>query len=86
MNMELFRIINNLASKNAILDKIMNFFSKDVPYIFIDIIVIVFILEITKRNCSYRKASVNSFAITAIDLLLSFVIGGNILCGQTVCS
>ena len=76
MNMELFRTINNLANKSAILDKIMIFFSKDVPYIFMITIAMVFILGITKKNCSHRKASINAFVITVINLFLSFIIGG----------
>ena len=76
MNMELFRIINNLANKNTILDKIMIFFSKDVPYIFMAVIAIVFILGITKKNFDYRKVAVNTFVITVINLVLSFIIGG----------
>ncbi len=76
MNMELFRLINNLANKNNALDKIMIFFSKDVPYIFMAIIAIVFILGITKKNSGYRKVAVNTFVITVINLILSFIIGG----------
>lgn len=75
MNMELFRIINNLANKNTILDKIMIFFSTDVPYIFMAIIAIVFIVGLTQKNCSCRKAAVNTFVITVINLILSFIIG-----------
>jgi Membrane-associated phospholipid phosphatase len=76
MNMELFRLINNLANKNTVLDKIMIFFSKDVPYIFMAVIAIVFILGITKKNCDYRKVVFNTFVITVINLILSFIIGG----------
>ena len=76
MNMELFRLINNLANKNAILDGIMIFFSKYVPYIFMAVIAIVFILGITKKNFDYRKVAVNTFVITVINLVLSFIIGG----------
>ncbi|WP_315066161.1 phosphatase PAP2 family protein [uncultured Clostridium sp.] len=75
MNIEFFRIINNLANKNAVLDKIMIFFSTDVPYIFMAIIAIVFIIGVTKKNCSCRKAAVNTFVITVINLILSFIIG-----------
>ena len=75
MNMELFRLINNLANKNTVLDKIMIFFSKDVPYIFMAVIAIVFILGVVKKNEEYRKASVNAFVITVINLILSFIIG-----------
>lgn len=76
MNMELFRLINNLAYKNTVLDKIMIFFSKDVPYIFMLVIAIVFILGITKKNCDYRKVAFSTFVITVINLILSFIIGG----------
>lgn len=76
MNIELFRTINNLANRSAILDKIMIFFSKDMPYIFMAIIAIIFILGVIKKNCDYRKVAVNTFVITAINLILSFIIGG----------
>ncbi|AYD41348.1 phosphatase PAP2 family protein [Clostridium fermenticellae] len=75
MNMEFFRLINNLANKNIVLDKIMIFFSKDVPYIFMGIVALVFIWGIIKRNDNYRKASVNTFIVTVINLMLSFIIG-----------
>lgn len=55
MNMEFFRLINNLANKNSVLDKIMIFFSKDIPYIFMAIVAIVFILGITKRIVIIEK-------------------------------
>lgn len=46
MNIEIFRLINNLVNKNSVLDKIMIFFLKDVLYIFIVVFVIVFILGV----------------------------------------
>ncbi|KEI95406.1 phosphatase [Clostridium botulinum A2B7 92] len=76
MNMEFFRLINNLANKSSVLDKIMIFFSKDIPYIFMAIVAIVFILGITKKNCDYRKVAVNTFIIAVINLTISFIIGG----------
>lgn len=76
MNMEFFRLINNLANKSSVLDKIMIFFSKDITYIFMAIVAIVFILGITKKNCDYRKVAVNTFIIAVINLTISFIIGG----------
>ncbi|MDR3598788.1 phosphatase PAP2 family protein [Clostridium sp.] len=76
MNMEFFRLINNLAGQNSVLDKIMVFFSKDVPYIFMAVIAIVFILGVAQKNADYRKIAVSTFVFTAINLLLSFIIGG----------
>lgn len=75
MNMELFRLINNLANKNIVLNKIMIFFSKDVPYIFMGIVALVFILGIIKGNDNYRKASVSTIIITVINLISSFILG-----------
>ncbi|APQ97626.1 PAP2 superfamily protein [Clostridium botulinum] len=76
MNMEIFQLINNLANKNSVLDRTMIFISKDIPYIFMAIVAIVFILGITKKNCDYRKVAVNTFIITVINLTISFIIGG----------
>ncbi len=75
MNMEFFRLINNLANKNAALDSIMIFFSKDVPYIFMAVTALVFILGVIKNNEEYRKASVNTFVLTVINLFIAFIAG-----------
>ncbi len=53
----------------------MIFFTKDVPYIFMAVIAIIFILGIIKKNSDCRKAAVNIFIITVINLVLSFIIG-----------
>lgn len=74
--MELFRLINNLANKNIALDWMMVFFSKYVPYLFMTVIVVLFIMGIVKKNSDYRKVAVNTFVITVINLILSFIIGG----------
>ncbi len=75
MNMEFFRLINDLANKNVVFDKIMIFISKDVHYIFMAITALVFILGVIKKNEEYRKISVSTCIIAAINLILSFVIG-----------
>lgn len=75
MNMELFRIINNFANKNMILDKVMIFFSKDVSYMFMAVTAIVFILGIIKKNSNTRKAVFSTFVITVINLFLNFIMG-----------
>lgn len=75
MNMEFFRLINDLANKNAVFDKMMIFISKDVHYIFMAITALVFILGAIKKNEEYRKISVSTCIIAAINLTLSFAIG-----------
>lgn len=76
MNMELFRLVNNLANKNVILDKTMIFFSKDVPYVFMAITLILFITGITRKNFEYRKIAFSTIIVTIINLILNAIIGG----------
>ena len=76
INTKIFRLINNLAHRNVILDEIMIFFSKYVPYIFMGLIALVFILGVIKKHEEYRKISVNTFIITVINLVLCSIIGG----------
>ncbi|OOM09393.1 undecaprenyl-diphosphatase [Clostridium saccharobutylicum] len=76
MNIEIFRLINNLANKNSVLDKIMIFFSKDALYIFIVALAIGFILGAIQKKSDYRKIAVSTFVITSINLIISFIIGG----------
>lgn len=75
MNMDFFRSINNLANKNVTMDKIMIFFSKDMPYIFMAITAMVFFLGIINKKDAYRKIAFNTFLFTLINLIVSFIIG-----------
>jgi len=74
MNMKIFRLINNLANKNMILDKIMIFFSQYVPYIFMAVIIIVFILGIKQKKCEYRQIAFSTVFITIINLMLNLMV------------
>jgi undecaprenyl-diphosphatase len=75
MNLEFFRLINDLANKNAIIDKIMIFFSKDMPYIFMAATAIIFILGIMNNKIEYRKVALNTIVLTTINLVISFIVG-----------
>ena len=74
MNMELFRLINNLANKNGVMDGIMIFVSNYVPYIFMAVIVIVFILGIKQKRFEYRKIAFSTVVITIINLIINLLI------------
>ena len=74
MNIELFGLINNLANKNGVLDGIMIFFSNYVPYIFMAVIVIVFILGIKQKRFEYRKIAFSTVVITIINLIINLLI------------
>ena len=74
MNLEVFRFINNLANQNVVLDKIMIFFSSDVPYIFMAAVALVFILGIAQRKPDYRKIAFSTIVITVINLMINLII------------
>ncbi len=73
--MELFKLINNIAYKNSALDVIMIVFSKYVPYLFMSVIAIVYMIGIFKKNSEYRKSMVSTFVFTIINLFISFIVG-----------
>jgi len=73
MNMELFRLINNLANKNGVIDRIMIFFSNYVPYIFMAVTVIVFILGIKQKKCKYREIAFSTIFITIINMMINLI-------------
>jgi len=75
MNMEIFRLINNLANKNILLDKVMMFFSKDMIYIFAGILVLAFLVGIVKKDKRIRGVVINTVLLTVINLTLAYFIG-----------
>ncbi|MDD7795884.1 undecaprenyl-diphosphatase [Clostridium sp. 'White wine YQ'] len=75
MNLEFFRLINDLANKNTFIDKIMIFFSKDMPYIFMAVTAIIFILGMINNKIEYRKVALNTIVLTSINLVISFIVG-----------
>lgn len=75
MNMEIFRLINNLANKNIFLDKVMMFFSKDMIYIFAGILGLVFLLGVVKKDKKVRLVAINTVLLTIINLTLAYFIG-----------
>ena len=75
MNMRIFRLINNLAKKNILVDKIMVFFSKEVIYIFAVILLLIFILGVIKKDKKTRLVAVNTVLFTVINLILAYFIG-----------
>lgn len=76
MNIKLFRLVNDLANKNIILDKIMIIFSTYIPYLFMTVLAAVLLLGLVKKDRNTRKIAVHTFIITVINLIISYVIGG----------
>lgn len=75
MNMELFRLINNLVNINTALDSVMVVFSKYVPYVFMLAVAAVYLIGVKQKNSDYRKAAFSTFIFTVINLGLGFIIG-----------
>ncbi|MDD3223145.1 MAG: undecaprenyl-diphosphatase [Clostridium sp.] len=75
MNLQVFRMINDLAHKSSILDKTMIFFSKYGPLIFMAVIVFIFISGIINKKQQYRKVAVSTAVFAGINLFINFLIG-----------
>jgi undecaprenyl-diphosphatase len=75
MNMYLFNLINGLAYKSAALDKTMIIFSKYIPLLFMAALASVYIYGVVKKDVRFRCIAVDVFAMTVINLCLSFLIG-----------
>ncbi|MGL5414915.1 MAG: phosphatase PAP2 family protein [Clostridium sp.] len=74
-NLHLFYLINGLAYKSVLLDDIMIFFTKVVPFIYAAILLIVFIMGIVKRDAKLRRVAVSTGVFTVINLIVSSIIG-----------
>lgn len=75
MNTNFFHLINNLATHNILLDKLMIAFSKYVPLVFMVVLASTFLIGVFKQNINFRKIAFNTFIVTIINLALAFVIG-----------
>lgn len=75
MNMKLFKVINGLAYKNPLLDRIMIIFSTYVPIVFMIVLAGAYFYGVYREEKLLRYAAVDTFIITVINLLLAYVIG-----------
>lgn len=75
MNMYLFRLINGLANKAILLDKIMVIFSTYVPLLFMLVLAYVYIYGVVKKDIRIRCVAVDTFVMTVVNLVASFGIG-----------
>lgn len=71
----IFNAINGLAGKNHMLDSIMLFSSQKLPYIFAAAIVVVYLIGVIGKKKKARGIAVNTVVFTAINLLISMIIG-----------
>lgn len=75
MNYRIFELINQLALKNSLLDNLMIFSSKVLPYLLALIIGVVFLYGVLRRDAESRKDAVMTVLLMAINLAINFLIG-----------
>lgn len=75
MNLALFKLINNLATKHLILDKIMIFFSQYVPIIFALILCVLYIIGLKMKISKLKYAVSSTILLLIFNFLLSYIFG-----------
>lgn len=71
----LFNAINGLAGKSHLLDQIMIFSSRVLPFIFMGLLLLIFIIGFVKRSKDARGIAIDTLVITIINLMISAIIG-----------
>lgn len=75
MNLYFFEIINGLAYKSILMDKMMIGISNYLPYVFMATLVCMYLYGFYKESKVLRRTAIDIVTMTIIDMLLSFVIG-----------
>lgn len=75
LNYQIFELINQLALKNKLLDNLMIFSSKVVPYLMALLICVTFLHGILRRDTEKRKNAVITVLLLAVNLAINFLIG-----------
>lgn len=75
MNYRIFDLINRLALKNSLLDAIMIFSSKVLPYLMASLICVVFMHGVLRHDAADRKNAVLTVLLVAVNLTVNFLIG-----------
>lgn len=75
MNYRVFELINQLAYKNRMLDNIMIFSSKVLPYLMALLICAVFLHGVLRHDAGMRSNAAMTVLLIAINLTINFLIG-----------
>ena len=75
MNLTLFRLINNLADKNAFLDTVMIVSSKYVIYLYALLLGVYLIIGYVGKNKKAKEIVTPIIVLITINVILSFIIG-----------
>jgi undecaprenyl-diphosphatase len=75
MNLALFRLINNLANRDVLLDKVMIISSKYVIYLYALLVGGYLIIGYVGKNKKAKKIVIPIITLLSINFLLTFIIG-----------
>ena len=75
LNYRIFEWINQMALKNRLLDNLMIFSSKVLPYLMALLICAVFLYGVLRRDAASRKSAVMTALLLAVNLAVNFLIG-----------
>ena len=75
MNYRIFEWINQMALKNQLLDNIMIFSSKVLPYLMALLVCAVFLYGVLRHDAANRKNAVMTALLMAVNLAINFLIG-----------
>lgn len=75
LNYRIFELINNLALKNRVIDNVMIFSSKFLPYMMMLIICATFLISVFKHKPSNRKNAAITVLLIAVNLIINYLIG-----------
>lgn len=75
LNYQIFELINQLALKNSLLDNLMIFSSKVLPYLMAMLICVIFLYGVLRRDAESRKNAIITALLLAINLAINFLVG-----------
>lgn len=75
MNMAFFRLINNMAGKNRLLDLFMRFLSQDMIFVVAAVVLLLYVFGFVDHNREERKLAVNTAVFTLLNLGLAALLG-----------
>lgn len=75
MNAAVFNLINGIAHKSEVLDKVMIWLTSYGPLIYMAVLAAFYLYGVYRKDKIFREIAVNTLAVTGISLFFGFIIG-----------